>query len=70
MERYSKDRPCPKCGCGSLSGTGIVRTQHEDVWVHEEGKSWVVGKMKEMMKRTCLNCGYNWYELPLDTKDA
>lgn len=59
MERFCEDRLCPKCG-------GHSNTKHVTRWVHEKGKSWVVGEMVDAMERTCTRCGYVWDELPLD----
>ena len=50
MKPYNKDTPCVKCG--EIGATSIFRHPMFDVPAD--------------IKRKCCNCGYEWYEFPLD----
>jgi C4-type Zn-finger protein len=52
MNKYNKDRLCPKCGEG-----GVTTSYRRFIFNEVD-----VGKMV----RFCQNCGYGWNEHPLD----
>lgn len=59
--KYAKNRPCIKCGdtfakseFHDLSGTFVVQFMEDP----------------KHITRTCSNCGYQWWEEPLDAPTA
>lgn len=55
MEKYKRTRLCIKCG----------HTDNIDRYY----KGVIDGKEIETIKKICRNCGYSWYERPLDSVD-
>jgi len=58
MQRFDENRPCPKCG-------GVARTRHSSVALWPHGKPL----FPESLLRTCIRCGYQWHERPLDAEE-
>lgn len=58
-ELYEKDRGCVKCG-----GKKINDIYHKD---YLRCSSWICHTRfeGEHIHRSCVNCGYEWAELPL-----
>jgi DNA-directed RNA polymerase subunit M/transcription elongation factor TFIIS len=55
LKIYDPDRECPKCG------NQEVRVQHR------KGDEEDAISPVQHMERSCLRCGYQWAELPLDS---
>ena len=58
LQTYNPDAVCPKCNCQQVD-TQFRRecqVRARDMPVYEPRR----------MERTCSNCGYTWYERPLD----
>lgn len=55
MEKYNREGLCPKCG------SILVETKYE-----RDHSTMKYGDIR----RTCMCCGYIWYEKPLDTSDS
>ena len=68
MNRYNADERCPKCGCTGIKNEYKVKGTKEQVIYFSEGYPQLGISIAEQdhIKRTCLNCGYYWEELPLD----
>lgn len=49
--------PCAKCGSKTEAGMAFVHVAHG-------------GGFVEAIKRTCRDCGYEWFEAPLDAPKA
>ena len=67
METYKKITQCIKCGYQS----NIMRSPMIDTWMKILWAKEIGGDDQtiiERIKRKCPNCGYYWYELPIDQK--
>ena len=62
MDKYTRLRKCIKCG----NGTRIIDLNTIDEFREFIHKS----ETRERIKRTCPNCNYHWYELPLDSDET
>jgi len=53
LKMYCKDSSCPKCGAMGAH----TSFRKADTFI------------RESMVRTCVRCGYIWFEKPLDTNE-
>jgi hypothetical protein len=58
---YHKDATCPKCGDNCASVKAKQRVDFTINFIPFKDCSW-----ETIMKRECRNCGFSWYEKPLD----
>jgi len=56
MERYDKESECVKCGESGATSKWRGARESSYLGIDRGGD----------IERTCLNCGYIWYERPLD----
>lgn len=59
MQRYSKNRVCPKCG-------GYATSKYDSPAANGLGHVSLKYALKPLIRRRCINCGYGWSEEPLD----
>jgi len=57
MKKYDSESKCEKCGCGMCATR----------WLPKEygGHGRLPIEIPDKMERTCNNCGFKWYEIPL-----
>jgi hypothetical protein len=60
---FSGNKPCVKCGVGSPRTLYVAANQRGSygsaTWVRED-------YTQECLQRTCITCGYEWLEAPLN----
>jgi len=63
---FTRQATCPKCGWPDIQTTFAP---HVGVHFDSQCGEWVDGRT-DMMRRECRECGYRWYELPLDAEES
>lgn len=58
MQKYNPKAKCPKCGCKEIRTTFLEK----DEWLDGQPAE------RDLLHRSCTNCGYHWNEAPLDSK--
>jgi transcription elongation factor Elf1 len=64
IRKYNKDCKCFKCGHNDISDTFLVKGKYYFL-LDGNSRKWIPAE-EEMIERTCRNCGYQFYELPLN----
>ena len=64
MEKYNKKRKCFKCGHDVITDK-FLRKGKQYFHLVENTSKWITAE-EEMIERTCRNCGYQFFELPLN----
>lgn len=67
MEKYNKTVKCDKCSSNQINDEFLPEGKCH-FRLSGNSKFWETAEF-DMMKRTCNNCGYEFYELPLDSKE-
>ena len=67
MERYKQreHERCIKCGWSGIPNSAF-RPAGRGFSVVDLGE--IQAEWDEAISRTCMNCGYEWFESPLDSK--
>lgn len=64
LKPFDPDASCPKCGHRVV---GIAYCRHPKVFSDCDHLIHYGARIGEHMHRTCKQCGYVWFELPLDS---
>ena len=70
MNKYLKNRKCTKCGnvgTTDVHSYEIIGMDNVSLWAMP---SFEYDYDKPHIKRTCNNCEYSWWELPLDFEEV
>lgn len=65
MDIYQRDKSCPKCGTKPVFSYFVAADSHGGSIFDTDSKC-----DRHRIKRTCENCRFHWYELPLDSPEA
>lgn len=64
MQKYNRKCKCFKCGHDNISDN-FLREGKQYFLLIENTRKWISTE-EEMIERTCRNCGYQFFELPLN----
>jgi len=76
MNVYNPDATCPKCGCTGIKNLLVHKGEYISGrnWTDKDmTTTWFIDGLQapsdiETILRTCLNCGFQWFEAAIDDK--